>query len=190
MSLKNSIFADVWRIYGTANWLKVVFAFIQYREFRPILTYRVGRHLMLNSRFFKYFLLPPIKLLHRWFQASLNCEIPISAEIGGGLWLSHGYTVVINGSACIGKNFTCLHLVTIGGQRGKGSPVIGDNVVIAAGAMVIGSVHIADGATIGACSLVLKTVEENAIIVGNPQRTLKISEAPRTPNPAPDYLLS
>jgi len=190
MSLRNTIFADVWRIYGSASWSKVILAFLKYRAFRPILTYRLGRYLILEASLLRYLLFPIIKFFHNWFQNSINCEIPLSAEIGPGFYLSHGYVVVINGDTQIGKNFTCLHLVTIGGQRAKGVPVIGDNVVIAAGAMVIGNVIVANGVTIGAASLILKDVPENAIVAGNPQRVIRISETFRTPNPAPEHLLS
>lgn len=190
MSLKKAIFADVWRIYGCASWFKVAAAFVRYRSFRPILTYRIGRYLKLKSSFFKYLLLPVIKVFHRWFQASLNCEIPFAADIGAGLYFNHGYIVVISKDSRIGSNFTCFHLVTLGVQVATDAPVVGNNVVILAGAMVIGPVTISDGATIGASSLILKDVDENAIVAGNPQKLIRIAEAPRTPYPAPDYLLS
>lgn len=188
MSLKNVIFADVWRIYGDASWAKVFAALFKFRAFRPVFSYRLANYFRTAPFYLKIFY-PFTKLIHRWFQASINCEIPIEAKIGSGFFLSHGYVVVINSQAKIGNNFTCLHLVTIGGKRDVGVPTIGDNVTVAAGAMVVGKVNVANNVTIGAGTLVFKDCAENSIIVGNPQKVLREADELRTINPAPQYLI-
>ena len=128
-------------------------------------------------------------MLHRLFQASLNCEIPLTAKIGAGFYLNHGYTTVISKKAKIGTNFTCFHLVTLGEKRGEGAPVLGDNVSVTAGAMIIGSVEVSDGVTVGAGSLILKDVPKNSIVAGNPQQIIRESDEIRTTNPAPSTLI-
>jgi len=190
MSLKKSIYADVWRIYGKQGPLYVLKGFLVKKTFRPIITYRLGRASKDLPFLLKIMIHLPVKLLHRWLTGSLCCELPFSAKIGPGFLLNHGYVVVLSKSCSIGNNFTCLHEVTIGEVRGSTlAPVLGNNVVIAAKVMVAGNIKIGNGATIGAGALVLKDVPELAIVVGNPQRVLRYSDEPRTPNPAPSYLL-
>lgn len=189
MTLKNSIYADVWRIYNKTGLYYLLKALLVLKPFRPIFTYRLGRAAKKLPVPFKVLVYIPLKLLHRWFTGALCCEIPFSAQIGPGFRLNHGYVVVLNKHCKIGSNFTCLHNVTIGGVRESGVPVLGDNVVMAANTMVAGNVNVGNGATIGAGALVLKDVPDMAIVIGNPQRVSRYSDLPRTPNAAPDYLL-
>ncbi len=85
-------------------------------------------------------------------------------NIGPGFVLMHGFGSVINGSAIIGENCTILHNVTIGAGRG-GSPKIGNNVYIGAGAIIIGNVHVGNNVKIGAGAIVVKDVPDNCTIV-------------------------
>ena len=88
-----------------------------------------------------------------------NCR-----QIGPGFTLVHGFGTVINGSAVIGSNCTILHNVTIGGGHG-GSPVIGDNVYIGAGAIIIGGIHVGNNVKIGAGAIVVEDVPDNSTVV-------------------------
>lgn len=98
-------------------------------------------------------------------------EISLEAVIGGGLYIPHPYSVVV-GKSRIGNRVTILQNVTIGtSSRSEiSAPIIGDHVFIGAGAAVLGKVKIGDGATIGANSVVLSDVPQNAIAVGAPAR--------------------
>lgn len=102
-------------------------------------------------------------------------EIHPGAEIGCGFFIDHGMGVVIGETTEIGDNVTLYQGVTLGGtgkERGKRHPTIGNNVVVGAGAKVLGSITIGDDAKIGAGSVVLKDVEENSTVVGIPGRVV------------------
>ncbi|MBQ2114718.1 MAG: serine acetyltransferase, partial [Selenomonadales bacterium] len=91
--------------------------------------------------------------------------------IGEGLFIDHGTGIVIGETAEIGKNVTLYQGVTLGGtgkEKGKRHPTIGDNVVVASGAKVLGSFTVGEHAKIGAGSVVLKEVPPYATVVGIP----------------------
>jgi serine O-acetyltransferase len=103
-------------------------------------------------------------------------EIHPGAKIGEGLFIDHGMGVVIGETTEIGSNVTLYQGVTLGGtgkEKGKRHPTIGDNVVISAGAKVLGSITIGDNVKIGAGSVVLKDVPPNCTVVGVPGRIVK-----------------
>lgn len=104
-----------------------------------------------------------------------NSSIPATAKIGEGTFCSHrGMSVVIHKEAIIGKNTIIGTCVTLGG-RGKdieGAPTIGSNCYIATGAKILGPVTIGNNVVIGANSVVLTNVEDNATVVGIPARRI------------------
>lgn len=95
-----------------------------------------------------------------------------SHRIGGGLYIGHGWSTVVNAQR-IGKNFKVGQNVTIG-SRGFKEPVIGDNVFITANAVVIGGITIGNNTQIGAGSVVVKSVPDNAVVVPAKSRIIKI----------------
>lgn len=98
-----------------------------------------------------------------------GCEISSRMQIGSGLQMPHnGLGVVINANSVIGNNVKILQNVTIGGREGSGCPVIEDNVLIGAGAVVLGDIVIGEGAKIGANAVVLHDVPKYCIAVGVP----------------------
>ncbi len=100
-------------------------------------------------------------------------EIHPGATIGEGLFIDHGTGIVIGETAELGKNVTLYQGVTLGGtgkEKGKRHPTIGNNVVVASGAKVLGSFTVGDHAKIGAGSVVLKPVPAYATVVGIPGR--------------------
>lgn len=98
-------------------------------------------------------------------------EIHPGATIGEGLFIDHGTGIVIGETAEVGDNVTLYQGVTLGGtgkEKGKRHPTIGNNVVVASGAKVLGSFTVGDNSKIGAGSVVLKTVPPNSTVVGIP----------------------
>lgn len=104
----------------------------------------------------------------RWLT---GIEIHPGATIGRRLFIDHGMGVVIGETAEIGDDCTLYHGVTLGGtswHKGKRHPTLGNNVVIGAGAKVLGPIMVNDGARIGSNSVVVKDVEAGATMVGIP----------------------
>lgn len=100
-------------------------------------------------------------------------EIHPGAKIGSGFFIDHGMGVVIGETAEIGDNVTLYHGVTLGGtswKKEKRHPTIGNNVVIGAGAKVLGPFTVGDNSKIGAGSVVVNEVPSNSIVVGVPGR--------------------
>jgi len=105
-------------------------------------------------------------------------EIHPGAKIGNGFFIDHGMGVVIGETAEVGENVTLYHGVTLGGvstEKGKRHPTIMDNVVIGAGAKVLGAIEIGVGSRVGANAVVVHTVPENSVVVGVPGQIVKRS---------------
>ena len=104
-------------------------------------------------------------------------EIHPAAKIEGGIFIDHGFGVVIGETSEIGKNVTIFQGVSLGGtgkETGKRHPTIGDNVVIGAGAKVLGSITIGNDVYIGANAVVLHEVPDDCTVVGVPGRCVKM----------------
>jgi serine O-acetyltransferase len=105
-------------------------------------------------------------------------EIHPGAVIGSGLFMDHGMGIVIGETAEIGENCTIYHGVTLGGtgkDKGKRHPTIGSNVLIGAGAKLLGPITVGDNAMIGAGSVVLEEVEPDTTVTGPKARAVKRS---------------
>lgn len=136
-----------------------------------------GFHAITNHRiahyFFRkkcYFLARFISHISRWLT---GIEIHPGAKIGNGVFIDHGSGIVIGETTEIGDNVTMYQGVTLGGtgkQKGKRHPTIGNNVVISAGAKVLGAITIGDNVKIGGGSVVLKSVPPSCTVVGVPGR--------------------
>lgn len=104
-------------------------------------------------------------------------EIHPAAKIGKGIFIDHGVGVIIGETTEIGDNVTVYQGVTLGGtgkETGKRHPTIGNNVMICAGAKVLGPVTIGDNSKIGAGSVVLKDVPPHCTVVGVPGRIVRM----------------
>lgn len=98
-------------------------------------------------------------------------EIHPGAKIGEGMFIDHGAGIVIGETAEVGDNVTLYQGVTLGGtgkENGKRHPTIGNNVIVASGAKILGSFKVGDNSKIGAGSVVLKEVPPNSTVVGIP----------------------
>jgi serine O-acetyltransferase len=103
-------------------------------------------------------------------------EIHPGAKIGKRFFIDHGNGVVIGETTVIGDDVTIYQGVTLGGtgkEKGKRHPTIGNNVVIGAGAIVLGNIVIGDNARIGAGAVVTKSVPPDTTVVGNPSWMVK-----------------
>lgn len=141
-----------------------------YPSFKAIICYRIAHHLFKKKHYF----------LARWYSQrtarKTGIEIHPGATIGKGLFIDHGIGVVIGETAIIGENVTLYQGVTLGGtgkEHGKRHPTIGNNVMISAGAKVLGSFTIGENSKIGAGSVVLSEVPPNSTVVGVPGRIVK-----------------
>jgi serine O-acetyltransferase len=102
-------------------------------------------------------------------------EIHPGARIGRGLFIDHGMGVVIGETSEIGDNVTLYQGVTLGGtslRREKRHPTLGRNVVVGAGAAILGAITIGDGSRIGGGSVVVNDVPPNSVVVGIPGKVI------------------
>lgn len=141
-----------------------------YPSFKVMLHYRLAHKLYLKKHYF----------LARWVSQrgvrKTGIEIHPGAQIGKGFFIDHGNGVIIGETTIIGDNVTLYQGVTLGGtgkEQGKRHPTIGNNVMISAGAKVLGSFKIGDNSKIGAGSVVLEEVPPNSTVVGVPGRVVK-----------------
>lgn len=115
------------------------------------------------------------RLINTFSRFLTGIDIHPGAKLGPGLFIDHGMGLVIGETAEIGANVTLYQGVTLGGtgkERGKRHPTIGDNVVVASGAKVLGSFTVGDNAKIGSGSVVLHEVPPNSVVVGIPGRVV------------------
>ena len=113
----------------------------------------------------------PARLLSQLTRFATGVEIHPAAQIGRRLFIDHGMGVVVGETAMVGDDVVLFHGSTLGGtsmKHGKRHPTLGDNVVVGAGAKVLGPVWIGDGARIGANAVVVKDVPAGAVAVGVP----------------------
>jgi len=143
---------------------------ILYPSFKVILNYRVAHKLYEKGYFF----------WARWISQravrKTGIEIHPGATIGKGLFIDHGSGVIIGETAVIGDNVTLYQGVTLGGtgkETGKRHPTLCDNVMVSAGAKILGSFRIGENSKIGAGSVVLEEVPPNCTVVGVPGRIVK-----------------
>ena len=142
-----------------------------YPSFRVILRYRLAHKLYLKGHYF----------WARWISQrgarKTGIEIHPGATIGKGLFIDHGSGVIIGETTVIGDNVTLYQGVTLGGtgkEQGKRHPTLEDNVMVSAGAKILGSFTIGENSKIGAGSVVLEEVPPNCTVVGVPGRIVRM----------------
>jgi serine O-acetyltransferase len=141
-----------------------------YQGLHALVTYRVG-HFFYKMQLF--FLARWLSQIGRWVT---GIEIHPGARIGKRFFIDHGMGVVIGETSIVGDDVLLYQGVTLGGtgiEKGKRHPTIGNNVVIGAGAKVLGNITIGDNSYIGANAVVVKDVPPNSTVVGVPGRITK-----------------
>ena len=158
-----------------------IFALLGLNHFSAVLYFRIA------SALFDKGFHTLARLVRRWNWVCNGCEFSIASKIGPGLCLPHPTGIVIGGN--IGSNLTVLQNVTFGFKDPslpnqdpndpnninadlKRLPHLGDNVLVGAGAVLLGNVTIGDGAVIGANAVIVKDVPAGCCAVGNPARIL------------------
>jgi len=148
-----------------------------------------GLHAVWGHRISHWFWTHRLKLLGRFTSHVMRfltgIEIHPGAQICSSLFIDHGMGVVIGETAEIGCNVTLYHGVTLGGvslEKGKRHPTIEDNVVIGAGAKVLGAIVVGAGSRIGANAVVNKPVPPNSVVVGVPGQVV-VRSKPRAAGP-------
>ena len=135
-----------------------------------ILAYRVAHKLYISKHYF------PARLISQLARAWTGIEIHPGATIGKGFFIDHGMGVVIGETTEIGDNCSIYQGVTLGGtgkDLGKRHPTLGDNVMVGAGAKVLGPFTIGDNSKIAAGAVVLKESPDDATAVGVPARVVR-----------------
>ena len=148
------------------NWLEVLFC---YPGLQALLMHRFAHQLFLR----KIPLIP--RLISHISRFITGIEIHPGAQIGEGVFIDHGMGVVIGETAIIGDRSLIYQGVTLGGtgkETGKRHPTLGENVVVGAGAKVLGNLQIGDNVRIGAGSVVLRNVPSDCTVVGIPGRVV------------------
>ncbi len=162
------------------------------RSFWEVLLCYPGLHAIWGYRISHWLWAHNWKLLARFvsqvFRSLTGIEIHPGARIGNRFFIDHGMGVVIGETAEIGDCVTLYHGVTLGGvslNKGKRHPTLGNDVVVGAGAKVLGAIEIGDGSRIGANAVVVKPVPPNSVVVGIPGQIVERSK-PRTVASPPD----
>ena len=164
------MFEDIKAIYRNDPAAKNI-EFILYPGWQAIIVHKFISHPLYNLRipFFP-------RLVSQIMRFITGVEIHPGAKIGKGFFIDHGMGVVIGETTIIGDNVVIYHQVTLGGtgkDTGKRHPTIGNNVLIGAGATILGPITIGDNSKVGAQSVVLKDVPANSTVVGHPARIVR-----------------
>ena len=159
------------------SWLEVLLC---YPGLQAVWGHRISHWLWLHNW----------KLLARWvsqlFRSLTGIEIHPGAAIGERLFIDHGMGVVIGETAEIGDCVTLYHGVTLGGtslNKGKRHPTLEDDVVVGAGAKVLGAITVGAGSRIGANAVVVKPVPPNSVVVGVPGQVVMRSQPAQAQHP-------
>jgi serine O-acetyltransferase len=141
-----------------------------YPSFWAVWKYRKAHKHYMKGHFFR------ARYISQRAARKTGIEIRPGAQIGKGFFIDHGHGVIIGETTIIGDNVTLYQGVTLGGtgkETGKRHPTIEDNVMISAGAKILGSFTIGENSKIGAGSVVLNEVPPNSTVVGVPGRVIK-----------------
>jgi len=162
------------------------------RSLLEILLCYPGLHAIWGHRLAHWLWAHRLKLVARFvsqvMRSLTGIEIHPGARIGSKFFIDHGMGVVIGETAEVGNCVTLYHGVTLGGttlSKGKRHPTLGDDVVVGAGAKILGAITIGENSRIGANAVVVKSVPPNSVVVGVPGEVV-VRSKPRLSPEAPD----
>ena len=149
----------------------IVEVFLCYPGLHALISHRIAHKL-------KYWGIPVLpRLISYWSRVFTGIEIHPGARIGRRFFIDHGMGVVIGETTIIGDDVLLYQGVTLGGtgkEHGKRHPTLDDNVIVGAGAKVLGNINIGKNSRIGAGSVVVDNVPENSTVVGIPGRVVQL----------------
>lgn len=169
---------SIWRDYKACferdPSARTLFGFLEvlltYSGFHAVLSYRIAH--LLHQLY-----IPVIpRLLSMFTRILTGVEIHPAAKIGPGFFIDHGMGVVIGETSEIGKNVTLFQGVSLGGtgkEKGKRHPTLCDNVVVGAGAKLLGNIRVGENTRVGAGSVVVESVPSNCTVVGVPAEVVR-----------------
>ena len=164
---KNELRAATERDPAATGYAEIIFT---YAGFHAIVAYRIAHALNELS-------IPLVpRILSQFARWITGIEIHPGARIGKGLFIDHGMGVVVGETTVIGDNVTLFQGVTLGGtgkEKGKRHPTLGDNVVVGAGAKVLGNITVGNSVMVGSNAVVLHDVPDDSTVVGVPGRVAK-----------------
>jgi serine O-acetyltransferase len=181
---RDSIFRQIrrdWRACferdpAARNWVEVLLA---YPGLHAIFWHRLVIHPLYRAKF------PVVpRVLSNLSRFFTGIEIHPGAEIGSGFFIDHGTGVVIGETTEIGEDCTLYQGVTLGGtslQQGKRHPTLENDVIVGAGAAILGAIVIGAGSKVAAGSVVVKSVPPNCTVVGVPGRVIYQDGKPAEP---------
>ncbi len=153
------------------DWSREYKSFFAWAPSRSLLaSIRSYQSLAISNNPFKIILIKVSVLRHLFWSVVTGADIPINAQIAGGLLIPHPNGIVMHSDVKIGPNCLIFQQVTIGSKDGSKPPTIGGHVDIGAGAKVLGEVNIGNHAKIGANAVVLIDVPEGRSAVGVPAK--------------------
>lgn len=170
---KSLIVQDLTRCVEGRKTITLIRYLITNSSFKICFWFRIGTYLQKKNLGLFYFF---VYWHYKQLMYKTGIQLPIGTKVGGGLRFNHFGNIVVNKNATIGKNATIYNGVTIGVNLNPDEkevpPVIGDNVVLCAGAKVIGDVRIGNGSVIGANAVVVKDIQEDSVAVGVPAKRI------------------
>ena len=172
--LRKCLRADLFRYHGASGTAEFLTSLLREPGFQFTFWMRLCR--FLHSR--RWSRLGPYwacRWMLRHYRYKYGIQIDFMTRIGPGLYICHVGGIVVNRRCIIGRNCNLSHEVTLGARsRGDlaGCPEIGDEVYLAPGAKVIGSIRVGNGAAVGANCVVVKDVPDGAVVVGIPGRVI------------------
>lgn len=161
--MKYYIKSDLFRYYGKADLITLLRAIFRDRAFRFQCVFRMCQSKGI-SKYFGY-------LLWKFNRMRTKIQLPRQTKVGYGLYIGHEGPIVVNPTAVIGNNVNLSQFTTIGSNHGKAA-TIGDNVYIGPNVCIVEDIHIGNNVTIGAGSVVTKSIPDNATAVGNYAKVL------------------
>ena len=169
--------SDLYRIHGKPFHLVSLLKGFRSQGFRYLFFRRLRDHFALGH---------PVGFLSRLFlrRYTYKFGFQIGGNIGAGFYIGHFGTIVVSTRSVIGKNCNIAHLVTVGVSRGRneGAPVIGDEVWIGTGAVIVGNIQVGSHVLIAPNAFVNFDVPDHSLVIGNPGRIIAKH------NPTKDYI--
>lgn len=170
MCMDKYVKSDLFRYYGKSDFVTFLKAMLRNRAFRFQYAFRMCQ----RKGVIKYI----GGVLWIFNQTRKNIVLPRTTKVGYGLYIGHNGPIVVSSTAVIGNNVNLSQFTTIGSNHGKAA-TIGDNVYIGPNVCIVEDVHIGNNVTIGAGSVVTKSIPDNATAVGNYAKVINYNNSGR-----------